>query len=243
MEIIAKKREIFGKKVRILRKDSTIPAVVFGKGKQSLSLELSFNNLAKVLNAEGEATLLDLIIDGEGKDTPRKVLISEVQKNFVTGRPTHVSFHEVSLTEKITAKVSIEFIGESPAVKSGKGILITLIDEVEVECLPTDLPRKFEVDIFGLQEVDDFVTVGALKYDKSKISIDIDPEELLIKVDYAEQLEEKEEVASVEEVEVTGEKPKEEGEEAKEAVELKGSKESKEPKEQKAPVRSDKEKK
>lgn len=241
MEVIAKKREIFGKKVRILRRDSTIPAVVFGKGKQSLPLELSFNNLAKVLNAEGEATLLDLIIDSEG--TPRKVLISEVQKNFVTGRPTHISFHEVSLTEKITAKVSIEFIGESIAVKSGKGILITLIDEVEVECLPTDLPRKFEVDISGLQEVDDFITVGALKYDKSKLSIDIDPEELLIKVYYAEQLEEKEEVASVEEVEVTGEKPKEEGEESKEAVESKGSKESKEPKEQKAPLRSDKEKK
>ena len=90
--------------------------------------------------------------------------------------------------------------------------MITLIDEIEVECLPTDLPSHFEVDISKLAEVGDFIPVSALNYDRSKITVAMDMEELLIKVDYAEQLEE-EVTTSVEEIEVTGEKPKEEGSE------------------------------
>jgi len=210
MEIFAKKREILGKKVRILRKEKILPAVVFGKGKQSTALTLSLADTAKVLKTAGESVLLDLAVEGE--TALRKVLISEVQRNFVTGKASHISFHEVSLKEKITARIPIEFVGESPVVKSGEGILITLIDEIEVECLPTDLPSHFEVDISKLAEVGDFIPVSALNYDRSKITVAMDMEELLIKVDYAEQLEE-EVTTSVEEIEVTGEKPKEEGSE------------------------------
>lgn len=210
MEVVAEKREILGKKVRILRKDKDLPAVLFGKNIKSIPIKLPSINVDKLLKVVGESVLLDLVIEGE--KAPRKVLISEIQRNFVTGRVSHISFHEVSLKEKIKAPIPIEFVGESPAVKSGEGILITLIDEVEVECLPTDLPSRFEVDLSALSKVGDFISVSALSYDKSKVSIDIDPEELLIKVDYAEQLEE-EVVASVEDIEVTGEKPKEEGEE------------------------------
>ncbi|MFH1565643.1 MAG: 50S ribosomal protein L25 [bacterium] len=228
MDIVAKKRELKGKKVRLLRREKILPAVVFGQAKESLALEISLIAAEKILKTEGESTLLDLVIEGEKE--PRKVLISEVQRNFVTDTISHISFHEVSLKEKITAHIPIEFVGESPVVKSGKGILITLIDEIEVECLPTDLPNKFEVDISNLLEIDDFITVETLSYDKDKITIDIDKEALLIKVDYAEQLEE-ETVTSVEDVEVSSEKPVEEGEEDKEGKESKEDREEKKGKE------------
>ena len=216
MEIVAKERNITGKKVRVLRKDNYLPAVVFGKGKKSKAIVLSATTIDKTLKVAGESMLIDLAIEGE--KIPRKVLISEVQRDFVTGRASHLSFHEVSLKEKITAHIPVEFVGESPAVKSGEGILITLIDEIDVECLPTDLPSHFEINISNLSKVGDFITVGALEYDKSKIAIDLDPEELLIKVDYAEQLEEETET-TVEDIEVTGEKPKEEGSEDAETPE------------------------
>ena len=221
MEIIAKKRSTIGKKVRILREEQLVPAAVFGKGKQSTPISLAASLAEKLLKSTGESTLLDIAIEGENE--PRKALISEIQRNAVTGKLQHINFHEVSLKDKITANVPIEFVGQSPAVKSGEGILITLIDEIEVECLPANLPSHFEVDISNLNKVGEFITVEALKYDKDRITIEPDKNELLIKVDYAEQLEE-EVAASVEEIEVTGEKPKEEGEETEEKKEPKEEK-------------------
>jgi len=198
-----------------------LPAVVYGKEVESTPLEVAENPFLKVFANAGESALVDLIIEGENK--PRKVLISAVQYDPVSSKPLHINFHQVNLTEKITTNVPVEVTGESPAVKDGKGIIITLIDEIEVECLPAYIPKNFIVDVSKLSEVDDFIAVKNLSYDKDKIKIDLDPEELIVKVDYAMQPEEEEkEAASVEEIEVTGEKPKvEEGEGEKEKQEEK----------------------
>ncbi len=208
MEVVASKRKIFGKQVKKIRNAGSIPAVVFGKRVDSIPISINGTNFTKAFAKTGESTLIDLSIEGE--NTPRKALISEVQYSPIKGNIIHVNFHQVNLKEKITTKVPVEIVGESPAVKNNKGILITLIDEVEVECLPADIPPRFEVDVSNLNEVDDFISVKDLKYAGDKVSIDLDPEELIIKVDYAEQLKEEEEAVSVENIEVTGEKPKEE---------------------------------
>lgn len=198
MDIVAEKRTLLGKKTKALRRQGKIPAVVFGKSQGSQPLTLDLVAFEKVFAEAGETTLLNLKVTGE--KTPRPVLISEVQRDPVNCQILHINFHEVALTEKTTAEVPIEVIGEAPVVKSGEGIIITLLNEVEVECLPTDIPEKITVDISQLTEVDQGIAIKDLPIDRSKIEIKIDPEELVVKVDYAEQIEAKPKEEAAEEV-------------------------------------------
>jgi len=195
MEIITQERTIFGKKVRFLRREGLIPACVFGKDTKNLSLSLPEKEFAEIYKTAGETTLIDLKV-GEAK--PFKVLISEVKKHPVTKIINAVSFHKVNLTEKIVAKIPLVFIGESPAVLDKSGILLTLMDELEIECLPANLPQHIEVDVSGLLKVDDILAVKDLKIDLSKITVKAEPEELIVKVDYAMQPEKEEETPASE---------------------------------------------
>ncbi len=222
MEIIAEKRTIKGKQNKKLRRDRKIPATVYGKGMESESLTIDLNNFIKVFKEAGETTLIDLKYDG----TDEKVLVKEFQVHPVSLVPTHVSFHKVDLTEKINANVPVEVIGEdvSPVVKSGEGLVLVLLNEIEVQALPANLPSEFTVDISNLDEVGAGITVGELIFDKEKVEIiGLEEDEIIVKIDYAEMLEEEEEEVSEEEliagVEATEEKPEEEGEEAEEKSE------------------------
>jgi large subunit ribosomal protein L25 len=210
MELVlsAEQRKIEGKKVKNLRLDGVLPAVIFGKGKGSRSLSLGRKEFEQVFSEAGESTLVDLEIESrEGQ----KVLIDEVQYHSVSGEIIHASLRRIDLTKKIKADVPLDLVGESPAIKSGLGILLSLIDEIEVECLPADLPPKIEVDISNLKEVDDAILVKDLPIDHSKVAIELDKDETVAKIDYAEMEEEKEEeevseAEAVEGVEATEEK-------------------------------------
>ncbi len=213
MKLTAKERDILGKKVKNLRGEGLLPAILFGGGKKSQPITLSRPEFEKVYQEAGEATLIDLDIGG-GKD---KVLICDVQYNPL-GKILHVDLQRVAAGEKLTATVPIEVKGESPAVKSGTGILLTLLDEIEVECLPQDLPPEIRIDVSPLTEVGQGIEVKDLPIDKTKVKIlGHDPDELIVKIDYPE-MEEEEEVTVPEEeaiaaVETTEEKQEEGGEE------------------------------
>jgi len=211
MELKAKKREILGKKVETLRQKGLLPAVVFGKETGSIPITLDQKEFLKVYEEAGESALIDVLID---KEKPVKVLVTETDIDPVSDEILHANFHAVSLTEKATATIPIEVIGESPIVKSGEGMLLTLLDEVEVEALPQDLPPEIKVDISGLTELDQRIAIKDLSVDRSKVEIQQEPEDLVIKVEHAEMAEEEEEEeeVTVEGVEVTTEK-EEEGEE------------------------------
>jgi large subunit ribosomal protein L25 len=211
MELKAQKREITGKKVRKLRRAGEIPAVVFGADKVPQNIKLPALRFEKAFREAGESTVLDLDIDGQKE----KAIITDVQIDPM-GKVIHADLKRVEAGEKLTANVPIEVIGESPVVKSGDGILLTLLDEVEVECLPQDLPAKIEVDISGLEKVEDMVTIKDLPVNRAKVLImGHEEEEPVLKIDYA-QMEEEEEEAPVSEeeavaaVEAAEEKPEEE---------------------------------
>ena len=189
MELVAQKRTILGKKVKSLRKKGVIPGVVFGKNKKSTPIQLKIGDLKKVLKHTSESTLLDLKIAGN-KNV--KVLISEIQQHPVNNALLHINFHEINLREKTSAQVPIELVGESPAVKSGKGILIQLMDEIEVECLPTDLPKAIKVDISSLKDINDSVCIKDLKIDRNKIEINHNENDLIAKIDHPKQEEKQE---------------------------------------------------
>lgn len=157
--LTGKSRDIMGRKVKSLRSDGFLPATVYGKKVSSDNLTVNTADFLAVYNAAGETGLVELTIDGVVKP----VLIHSVQKHPVRGDLIHVEFHQVDLKEKVKAQVPLVIIGESPAVAQKAGVLLTLIPEVEVEALPTDLPEKIEVNVTSLAEVDQEIKVSDLQ--------------------------------------------------------------------------------
>src|SRR3990167_3263670 len=171
-------RTMTGRKVKKLRREGQIPANVFGKKIKSNSISITLADFQKVSKEVGETGLVDLLIKGE--KTARPCLIVNTHIHPVTSAPLHADFHQVDLTQKVTANIPVELVGESPAVKEKGALLITLLNEIEVEALPTDLPEKFTVDVTGLKEFDDAVLVKDLKVD-SKVTINTQAEEAIVK--------------------------------------------------------------
>ena len=168
LKILAKPRTATGKQAKSLRKIGLIPAVVYGKNIKNLNLELDSREFQAVYAESGESTLVLLEIES---DKPRTVLVQEVQRDYLTDVPTHVDFYEVDMTKKIKAKVSLRFVGESAAVKDLGGVLVKNIIEIEVECLPEDLPHDLKVEISRLNTFEDSIKVSGIKVDETKIKI------------------------------------------------------------------------
>lgn len=160
--LIATKRELLGRKVKKVRVKGNIPATVYGKNVKSVSVSVPADTFSHTYDEVGETGLVDLSIDG----SIRPVLIHNVQKDPVTWSILHVEFHQVDLKVKVHANVPLVTIGESPAVTQKKGVVLRILDEIEVEALPTDLPEKIEVDVGGLIEVNAEVKVGDLQIPK-----------------------------------------------------------------------------
>lgn len=155
LELKAEPRTILGKKVNSLRKTGSIPAVLYGHGKQSVPVAISAKEFDKIFKQAGETTLLSLALGGQ----KRNVFIHDLAKDPLTGQIIHVDFFEVKMDEKIKAKVPFIFVGESPAVKADGGVLVRAMQEIEIEALPQDLPKEIEVDISSLKTFEDKIRV------------------------------------------------------------------------------------
>lgn len=156
-----------------------MPANIYGKNVPSLAVELSQKEFEGVFHQAGETGLLDLFVEGEEKARP--VLIHSLQLHPVASQPLHVDFHQVDLKEKVKAMVPISFGGEPQAVKEKKGLLLTPLNEIEVEALPTDLPEHFEVDVSSLSEVDQEIKVADLKV-SPEVAVLTDPDLVICKI-------------------------------------------------------------
>jgi large subunit ribosomal protein L25 len=176
----AKKREVSGKKVKKLRNTGEIPATVYGKDVKSQSLMVNLKDFFKVYATAGETGLVDLKIDKNSLPT----LIADVQLHPVSHQILHVQFHAVKLTEKIKAHVPVEIVGDSPKVTSGEGLLLETLQEIEVLALPTDLPEKISVDVSGLLEIGQQITVGELPK-VSGVEVLTEASEIVVKLDPA----------------------------------------------------------
>lgn len=162
--ITAKHRNKTGRSdTRKLRTDGFIPAVLYGKGLDTLHLFLNEKELSMTLHkVGGESALMNLKIEDKKKSASKPVIIKELQQDPITNHILHVDFQVISLTEKIKVKVRITTKGEAPGVKAG-GILEHSLREVEVECLPKDIPEKIEVNI-SLLEIGDVIHIKDLTF-------------------------------------------------------------------------------
>lgn len=193
------KRKVLGRKVKILRKEGILPSNIYGKGVKSLAVQMPIKDFLKLYQKVGETGIVELSV-GDGE--PRLALVSNLQLHPVTGHPLHVDFHQVTLTEKVRTTVPVVTVNKAPAVEQKIGVLLTPLDEIEVEALPADLPDKIEVDISSLSEIDQEIKVTDLTISK-KVTILTEPGLVLIKIEpliteEAKKILEEEKAAAVE---------------------------------------------
>ena len=147
--VAAESRTDTGKNVnRRLRTRGLIPGVLYGAKKEAVPVAVSPKEITSILRSKtGENTLFDLEIGG----SRRKVILKEFQVEPIKGSLLHADFYEVALDKPIEVKVHVEVTGVPVGVKVQGGLLDFVTREVEIECLPSDIPEKISVDVSGLE--------------------------------------------------------------------------------------------
>jgi large subunit ribosomal protein L25 len=139
----ASKRDVVGKQVKALRREGKLPAVIYGRHTDPINVILDAHVASLALAKATSSSLVTINVDG----TEHLALVREKQRDFIKNRLLHVDFLAVSLTEKLRTFVPIHFVGVSTAVKDYNAVLVHNLEEIEVECLPADLPERIDVDI------------------------------------------------------------------------------------------------
>lgn len=197
-KLSAEKRQVFGRKVKRLRSQGLLPANIYGKGLESVAIQISQKQFSDMYASVGETGIVTLNVDS---DKPKPVLINQVDYDPITGNIDHVDFRQVDLKVKITTNVPIELTGESPSVKEHNAVIVQTLEEIEVEALPTEIPDAIVIDIAELKEIGDSISVSDLKV-PSGVEITSDPETPVVAAQ--EVKEEVEEPAEPIETEVIG---------------------------------------
>lgn len=218
----AEPRDIIGKNVKYLRREGYVPAVVYGRRTNPISLKIQERQLHQALRETGGTRLITLKIAGDAEI--RHVLARDVQRDTLNHSLQHVDLYEVVMTEKIKTEIPIILVGEALPVKKNEGLLLQGLSSIEIECLPGDLPPHIEVSLDGLLAIEQSILVRDLKVSDA-IKVLSDPEEFIAKVIplAKEEVVEAAPVAAVTpEVEVVGKKkPEAEAEETAAAEEKK----------------------
>lgn len=179
LTINASAREGAGKgPARRLRAQGMIPAAVYGEGGDAVAVAVSAKDIATILRSgTGHNTIFKLALpnaDGE----PANVIIKDYQVDPVKGRLLHADLLRLSMTTLTRVNVSIETVGDPPGVKSEGGILELQLREIEVECLPGDIPEHLTVDVSNLQ-IGGHVMVSDLVYDREKVRLLADEHQIV----------------------------------------------------------------
>src|SRR5512134_3812937 len=151
----AEKRNVIGKQVKALRREGKLPAVIYGRHTEPINILLEAHSASLALGKITSSSLVTIEVDG----TEYPALVREKQRDYIKNRLLHVDFLAVSLTESLRATVSLNFTGVSTAVKDFNAVLVHNLESLEVECLPTDLPERIEVDITSLERPGDGLRV------------------------------------------------------------------------------------
>ena len=160
------------------REKGMIPAVLYGQKKENKSLWLEELAFGKVFEKAGENTVVVLDLEGGAKDN---VLICDYQIDPLSGKFRHVDFLRINMKEDVETNVPLVFVGEAPAVKEKGGILIKVLDEVEVKCLPGNIPQEFEIDLTKLVNFEDVIAISDLAIPEGVEILD-DPETVIASV-------------------------------------------------------------
>lgn len=230
-KIKAEKRDIFGKNASgRLRRKGMIPAILYGSDASNVPLTLRKQDVFMILRSDtGENTVFQVSFDSENRD----VMIKELQRDPVTDKILHADFVHIAMDKVIQVSVPVVSVGEAVGVKAEGGFVDFITREVEVECLPKDIPEHIDLDISGLHlrqslKAEDITLPEGVKLITSSDTILVMIEVPLKEEEVEVEEEEEEVIAEEEEPEVIG---KEKPEKEKEATEEKRGKEEKKAKE------------
>ncbi len=192
VKIAAEPRAVTGKRVKQLRRDNLIPAVIYG---QLDPLHIQFNRLElrRALRQAGRTNLLEISV---GSQT-RTVLTRDVQQHPTRGDVLHVDFYEVDLESTVVVEVPVVGQGMSRPEADGLGITSLMHLSLEVECKPDDLPDQIVVDLSVIQDPDDTIHVRDLPLPAGVVLLE-DPDNLVAKFEFHAIVEEEEEEEELE---------------------------------------------
>jgi len=154
----AEKREVIGKKVKALRREGKLPAVIYGQEIEPMPITLDTKQVHQVLKVVGANTLISIKVGKEEFLT----LVRDIQREVIMRDLLHMDFQAVSLEESITTVLPVVMVGESPAVAELDALLIVGMDELQIEAKAKDLPDTISVDVSGLVEIGDNILVKDL---------------------------------------------------------------------------------
>ncbi len=177
-EIVAERRVVRGKQVRALRRSGLVPATLYGRHMGSVSLQVNRDALEEILRNGGSSSLFRLKV---GRDKPISVLIKQHQVHPTRRELLHVDFYGVSAREKLKARVPLRFVGEAPVAESHDVAIVRALDQVTVECYPSDLPAHVDVNLSSLESMDSNIRAGDLSAGP-KVTIMDPPEEVVVSV-------------------------------------------------------------
>ncbi len=195
----AELRTIIGRKVKNLRLVGKVPAVIYGGEIKSLPITLDKRDTTNTLNKFSGSTILTIEVDGK----EHAALVREIQQDYIKGDLLHVDFLAISLTEKLRTYVSITLVGVAPVLEEYSALIVSGLDQIEVECLPQDLPEVIKVDVSSLEELGSAIYLKDIPAIE-KVEFLSDPEELIavasaIKEEVEEVVEEDEILEDIEE--------------------------------------------
>lgn len=171
----AEKRDVTGKKVKALRREGKLPAVIYGKEIDSTPILLDYNEARQTLAEIGANTLININLDGE----EHLALVREKQREIIRRNLLHVDFQAVSLDEEISTTVPVAVEGEAPAVSEYNALQVVELDELEVMALAKDLPDVISVDVSELTEIGDNILVQDLQV-SDEVKIVNDPDDIVV---------------------------------------------------------------
>ncbi len=171
----ANHRDVIGKKVKVLRREGKLPAIIYGRHMGApIPIVLDLRSTTKILRDVSRATVLTIDVEGE----EHTVLVRDRQRGILTGLYEHIDFLGISMTETVRTQVNIFIEGTSPAEEEFGAIIMSGADSIEVEALPGDLPESLTVDVSVLTGIGDTITVADLVLPKG-VEVLSDPTEML----------------------------------------------------------------
>ncbi|MGC9393866.1 MAG: 50S ribosomal protein L25 [Anaerolineae bacterium] len=217
LELRATPRKIVGgNRVKALRREDIVPGIIYGHGIDPIPVQFDSLEVEKAISQAGTSSTIQIYV--EGVPDPYLAIFRDVQYHVIKRNVIHLDLQALSLKETVRVPVTVTLTGESPAIEEAGGVLLQILNELEIEALPTALVPSIEIDVSVLTEIGQSITVGDIAPPPG-VTIHNAPHEIIAQAVYIEEEEEEEEVEVMEpgEVEVIGQGPaEEEGEEEEE---------------------------
>ncbi len=187
-KIEAETRTAVRKGVGRLRRTGKLPAVMYGAAAEPVAIQLDSHDAAILLNRIQGTVLIDLEVDGK----IHKTVVRETQRDVVRGNLLHIDFLKVAMDQTIVTTVPVTIVGEAPVLSQGDYMIVTLLNEVQIECLPGDLIGNIDISAEEFTDPDSVVSAGDLSVPKG-ITLLSSPEDVIARVSFASRVTEEEE--------------------------------------------------